>query len=80
VIMDRVLPRLPAEEVAARLKANASTDGIPLFALAVAADVGDKADLFQGFVPQPLDREQLQRTLSTLSGSPGSETGPPSPA
>jgi signal transduction histidine kinase len=66
VIMDRILPRLSADELAIRLKAQATTSEVPLFALASRADMGDGAELFEGFVPKPLDGEQLAGVLADL--------------
>ena len=66
VIMDRVLPRLGADELAVRLKAHASTSDVPLFALASRAEMGDRAELFLAFVPQPLDGEHLAGVLGSL--------------
>jgi CheY-like chemotaxis protein len=66
VIMDRVLPRLAADELAVRLKAHATTSGVPLLALASRADLGDRAQLFEAFVPQPLDGEHLAGLLGAL--------------
>jgi CheY-like chemotaxis protein/anti-sigma regulatory factor (Ser/Thr protein kinase) len=68
VIMDRVLPRLSADELAVRLKAQASTSEVPLVALASRAEMGDQADLFEAFVPQPLDGESLAEALGDLGG------------
>jgi CheY-like chemotaxis protein len=69
VIMDRVLPRLGADELAVRLKAHATTSDVPLFALASRADMGDRAELFEAFVPQPLDGEHLAGALGGLPTS-----------
>ena len=66
VIMDRVLPRLSADELAVRLKAQASTSEVPLFALASRAEMGEQAELFEAFVPQPLDGESLAEALGEL--------------
>ena len=66
VIMDRVLPRLGADELAVRLKAHATTSDVPLLALASRADMGDRAELFEAFVPQPLDGEHLAGVLGGL--------------
>lgn len=67
VIMDRVLPRLPADQLAVRLKAHARTSAVPLLALASRAEMGENATLFEAFVPQPLDGEQLAGALESLS-------------
>jgi signal transduction histidine kinase len=70
VIMDRVLPRLSAEELAFRLKSHAATGDVPLFALATRLELGARAKLFEAFVPQPLDPEHLADALAAL-GEPG---------
>ena len=64
VILDRVLPRLGAEEVAVRLKDNAATTSIPLFALADSAELGSRSALFDAYVPKPLDVAVLAAALS----------------
>jgi signal transduction histidine kinase/DNA-binding response OmpR family regulator len=66
VVLDRVLPRLRAEEVADRLRANPVTRGVPLLVLAGAADMGDQANLFDGFVPKPLSKSALASAIGTL--------------
>jgi CheY-like chemotaxis protein len=66
VIMDRILPRLSAEDLAVRLKAHGGTSDVPLFLLAARADMGDRADLFEAFVPQPLDGAHLAEALGDL--------------
>jgi GAF domain-containing protein len=73
VILDRVLPRLGAEEVAERLKENVATMSIPLFALADRAELGDQSVLFDACVPKPLDAAALAAALGGLShpGDPG---------
>jgi GAF domain-containing protein len=63
VILDRVLPRLGAEEVAARLKENLATTSIPLFALADSAELGGEPGLFDAYVPKPLDVSVLAAAL-----------------
>jgi signal transduction histidine kinase len=70
VIMDRVLPRLPADQLAVRLKAHVRTSAVPLFALASRAEMGENATLFEAFVPQPLNGEQLAGALESLSSRP----------
>jgi signal transduction histidine kinase/DNA-binding response OmpR family regulator len=67
VVIDRVLPRLGAAEVAERLKENPATEAIPLFALAGAEDLGERAALFRAFVPKPLDPKALSAVLADLS-------------
>jgi CheY-like chemotaxis protein len=67
VVLDRVLPRLGAAEVAERLKENPATEGVPLFALAVREDLGERSGLFRGFVPKPLDPKALSTVLAAIS-------------
>ena len=71
VIMDRVLPRLGADELAVRLKAHTTTSDVPLLALASRAEMGERAELFEAFVPQPLDGEQLAGLLGGLPPATG---------
>jgi signal transduction histidine kinase/DNA-binding response OmpR family regulator len=67
VILDRVLPRLGAEEVAQRLKDNVATTSIPLFALADSAELGSQARLFEACVPKPLDAAALAAALGGVA-------------
>jgi signal transduction histidine kinase/DNA-binding response OmpR family regulator len=69
VVLDRILPRLRAEEVAERLLASKATRAVPLLVLAEAADLGERADLFRACLPRPLDRRQLEAALEAL-GAP----------
>jgi CheY-like chemotaxis protein len=69
-ILDRVLPRLGAGEVAERLKDSAATAAVPLFVLAEQGEIGDRSPLFAGFLPRPLDRARLASALGTLKGRP----------
>ena len=73
VILDRVLPRLGAEEVAVRLKENVATNSIPLFALADSAELGSQSGLFEAYVPKPLDAAALAAALGGVQhpGDPG---------
>jgi CheY-like chemotaxis protein len=66
VVLDRVLPRLRAEEVADRLRANPATQAIPLVVLAGRGDLGDRASLFDGFVPKPLSKSALEAAVLAL--------------
>jgi CheY-like chemotaxis protein len=66
VVLDRVLPRLRAEEVADRLRANPVTRKVPLLVLAGPADLGDQAELFDGFVPKPLSKSALALAIGGL--------------
>jgi CheY-like chemotaxis protein len=67
VVLDRVQPRLRAEEVAERLKENVATESVPIFALAAEQDLGDKFALFTGCVPKPLDRAILAAALDAVA-------------
>jgi CheY-like chemotaxis protein len=67
VVVDRVLPRLGAEEVAERLRENGATAAVPIFALTAEQDLGAKAGLFAGCVPKPLDRSVLAAALDAVS-------------
>jgi signal transduction histidine kinase/DNA-binding response OmpR family regulator len=66
IVLDRVLPRLGAAEVAERLKENPATEATPLFALALREDLGDRQGLFRGFVPRPLDPKALSAVLAEI--------------
>jgi DNA-binding response OmpR family regulator len=68
-VLDRILPRLTAEEVAARLGDQEATAGLPLFVLADRDDLGAQAALFRACVPKPLDRRVLTAALESL-GAP----------
>jgi signal transduction histidine kinase/DNA-binding response OmpR family regulator len=68
VVLDRVLPRLGAEEVAARLRDNEATAGVALIALAAESDLGTRAGWFRARVPKPIDRPTLAAALESLSG------------
>ena len=66
VVVDRVMPRLGAGEVAERLKESPATEGVPVFVLAEHAELGDRSGLFAGFVPRPLDRDRLAHAFGSL--------------
>jgi two-component system chemotaxis response regulator CheY len=66
VVLDRILPRLGAEEVAERLQALEATRAVPLIALADAGDLGRGADLFRACLPRPVDRRMLETALEGL--------------
>ncbi len=70
VVLDRILPRLGAGEVAERLKENAATESVPLFALAAQADLGERSHLFAGYVPKPLDLNRLSEALEGVLRAP----------
>jgi two-component system, OmpR family, response regulator len=66
VVLDRILPKLGAREVAERLRENAATEAVPLFALADRSELEDPAGLFSGYVPKPLDPESLAAVLGAV--------------
>lgn len=66
IVLDRILPRLRAEEVAERLLENPATASVPLFALASAEDLGERASLFRACAPKPLDTAALSEALAGL--------------
>jgi len=70
VVLDRILPRLGAGEVAERLKENAATESVPLFALATKGDLGERSHLFAGYVPKPLDSNRLSEALEAITRAP----------
>ena len=70
VVLDRILPRLGAGEVAERLKENAATESVPLFALATQGDLGERSHLFAGYVPKPLDSNRLSEALEAITPAP----------
>ena len=70
IVLDRVLPRLRAEEVVDRLRSNPVTQRVPIVVLASQAELGDRASLFDGFVTKPLSKSALEAAIATL-GLPG---------
>jgi DNA-binding response OmpR family regulator len=66
IVLDRILPRLRAEEVAERLRDHDATVSLPLFALAAREDLGAQAVLFRACVPKPLDPKVLTAALKSL--------------
>jgi CheY-like chemotaxis protein len=69
VVVDRVLPKLGAVEVAERLRETPATSAIPVFVLAAASDLGERASLFKGCVGKPLDRAALASALEGVGAS-----------
>jgi signal transduction histidine kinase/DNA-binding response OmpR family regulator len=67
LVMDRVLPRLPAVAVAQRLRADPATRQVALLVLAAEADLDDQVSLFRACVPKPLDRRVLASALESLA-------------
>jgi signal transduction histidine kinase len=66
LVLERILPRLRADEVAERLAAHAGTRTVPILLLGAA---GDAAGRFRECLPHPLDRGLLQAALERL-GAP----------
>jgi DNA-binding response OmpR family regulator len=69
LVLDRILPRLGAEQVAERLLAHGATAVVPIFVLADPEDLGAKAGLFRACLPRPLDRGQLEAALEALGAA-----------
>lgn len=69
VIVDRVLPKLGAVEVAQRLRDTPATAGIPVFALAAESDLGEQRALFRACFTKPLERAPLASALEAV-GAP----------
>jgi len=69
VVLDRILPRLRAEEVAERLRALPATRAVPLVLLASGEDLGPRASLFRECLSRPVDRKMLAAALERL-GAP----------
>ena len=66
LVLERILPRLRADEVAERLAAQASTRSVPI--LLLGAPDGASGS-FRECLPHPLDRRMLQAALERL-GAP----------
>jgi signal transduction histidine kinase len=71
LVLDRILPRLQAEEVAERLAAIEATREVALVVLAEAGDLGPAAERFRACLARPLDRRLLERVLEGLGASVG---------
>jgi signal transduction histidine kinase len=71
LVVERVLPRLGAVEVARRLQLNPHTEGVRLIALAEAEDLGDAASLFGACLARPFDPHRLASCLEALAAAPG---------
>jgi signal transduction histidine kinase/DNA-binding response OmpR family regulator len=69
VVLERILPRLRADEVAERLQAQEATRAVPILLLGAAEGTPFKAGLFRECLPHPLDRRMLQAALERL-GAP----------
>jgi len=68
LVVERILPRLRADEVAQRLAAQPATRPVPVLLLGEAGE-GEDASLFRECLPFPLDRRMLQAALERL-GAP----------
>ncbi len=66
LVLERILPRLRADEVAERLASQAATRGVPILLLGVSDGA---AGLFRECLPHPLDRRMLHAALERL-GAP----------
>ena len=66
LVLDRILPRLRADEVAERLSEQATTREVPILLLGAADDAAGR---FRECLPHPLDRRMLQAALERL-GAP----------
>ena len=69
VVLDRVLPKLSAPQVAERLRSHASTEAVRLVALAGADELGDQCGLFAACVRQPVDPDLLAAALDEVARS-----------
>jgi signal transduction histidine kinase/CheY-like chemotaxis protein len=69
VVLDRILPRLRAEEVAERLRGQAATREVPLVLLAAGEDLGPRAALFAERLARPVDRRMLRAALERLAAT-----------
>ena len=74
VVLDRILPRLRADEVAERLRLTAATSAVPLLAVADESDFGARGALFRAFLSRPLDRAQVSAALARLTARAVSTT------
>jgi CheY-like chemotaxis protein/anti-sigma regulatory factor (Ser/Thr protein kinase) len=64
LVLERILPRLRADEVAERLSEQAATRAVPILLLGAADDAAGR---FRECLPHPLDRRMLQAALERLS-------------
>jgi CheY-like chemotaxis protein len=69
LVLERILPRLRADEVAERLQAQDATRAVPILLLGTADDPALKTGLFRECLPHPVDRRMLQTALEKL-GAP----------
>jgi CheY-like chemotaxis protein len=68
LVLERILPRLRADEIAERLAVQNATRGVPILLLGSGDDAAARA-LFRECLPHPLDRRMLQAALERL-GAP----------
>jgi signal transduction histidine kinase len=69
MVLDRILPRLRADEVAERLQGQPATRSVPLLVLATGEDLGPGSELFRESLPLPLDRRMLAAALERLAAT-----------
>ena len=69
LVLERILPRLRAEEIAERLAVQSATRGVPILLLGAGDDGLARAGLFRECLPHPVDRRMLQAALERL-GAP----------
>jgi signal transduction histidine kinase/DNA-binding response OmpR family regulator len=66
VVLDRVLPKLSAPQVAERLRHHSTTEAVGLFALADAEELGEQSALFTACVSRPVDQDLLAAALDAV--------------
>lgn len=66
VVLDRVLPKLSAPQVAERLRHHTTTEAVGLFALADAEELGEHSALFTACVSRPVDQDLLAAALDAV--------------
>jgi signal transduction histidine kinase/DNA-binding response OmpR family regulator len=66
-VVDRVLPRLRADQLAERLREHAATREVPVLVLADPAAVAGQEGLFRAFIPKPVDAGALAAALEEAS-------------
>ncbi len=64
LVLERILPRLRADEVAERLSQQPATRAVPILLLGAADDAAGR---FRECLPHPLDRRMLQAALERLA-------------
>ena len=69
-ILDRVLPRLGAEQVAERLRENAATESVQVIVLADEDELEELRTPFDAFLSRPFDPMALTAVLGELSRTP----------